>query len=77
MKRISNYRKQGMSSHILGGKRRTPVKDGTQTILQAEIRIDKSLFFMDQNEQIDQSVKAATDKNNKRRPRQRAAHKII
>jgi hypothetical protein len=66
-----------MSSHILGGKGHTPAQDGSQTVFKAHIGVDKFFFFVDQYQQADEPVKAATDEKNECQPGQRATHKIV
>jgi hypothetical protein len=61
-------RHRRMSSHIFGGKGRTPVENGTQAVFQAHVRVDKFFFFMDQYQQTDEPVKAAADEKNKCQP---------
>ena len=66
-----------MSSHILRGKRRDPMQDGAQAILQTHVGENKFLFLVDQHDQTQQSVKAATDKNDESNPQQRTTYKSI
>jgi hypothetical protein len=47
MKPEGDDREQGIPSHILAAKRRYPVKNGPQAVLQTEVGIDKWLLFVD------------------------------
>jgi hypothetical protein len=57
-----------MPFHIFSGKGRAPAKNGAQTVFQAHISEDKSLFLMNQHDQADEPVKAAANKKNKGQP---------
>ena len=66
-----------MSSHILRGKRRDPVKNRAETISQAHVRKDEFLFLVDQDEHRQEPIKTATDKQDEGRPCQRTRYKNI